>query len=77
LADIILARNNRTYPSVAPTSQSGFWNHRAQEFWFPILSAILDPQLEIEHIKIRNDQITDQIFKYKINILFYTWALLE
>jgi hypothetical protein len=42
MAVIILAGSNHNYPSVAPTSQGGFWSHGAQEFYFPILTNILD-----------------------------------
>jgi hypothetical protein len=42
LAVNILYRSNQNYPSVAPTSQGGFWSHRTQEFWFPTLTTILD-----------------------------------
>jgi hypothetical protein len=45
LAVIMLAKKDTNYPNVAPLSQSGFWKG-AQEFWFPILSTILDLPLE-------------------------------
>jgi hypothetical protein len=41
LAFIILTRNNQNYSSVTPTCWGGFWNHGAQKFWFPTLSANL------------------------------------
>jgi hypothetical protein len=43
MAVISLTRSNQNYPSVAPVSQDGFWNHWADEFWFSALTAILDP----------------------------------
>jgi hypothetical protein len=43
LVVIILTKSNQNYPSVSPTSGGGFWSHRAQEFWFPTLKAVLDP----------------------------------
>jgi hypothetical protein len=45
MAVIILARSNQNYPSVALMSQGGFWSQGSLDFWFPILTVILDLSL--------------------------------
>jgi hypothetical protein len=47
MAVIILTISGQNYPSVAPTSQGGFWGHRVEAFCFCTLVAILDP---LQHI---------------------------